>query len=111
LTLLLLLNNDLRGYGMRKNKSLRDGVYMTLSLSFREMAIITSSLEKWPEKAIDCLIRLKELSGSLRTRNPFEIGGSKVSSLKDSSLSISISHKTTTYLKVRILLIIMFSSK
>jgi len=80
------------------------------SLSLREVAIITGSLEKRPKETIDCLVRLKELLGSLRTRNSLKVGG-KASGLKDGGLSLSISQKTTTHLEIRIFLIIMFSSK
>jgi len=59
---------------------------MMLSLSFREVVIITGSLEKWPKKVVDCLVRLKELPDSLGTRNLFEIERGKTSSLKDSGL-------------------------
>jgi len=80
-------------------------------LSFREVAIITSSLEKRPEKAVNCLVRLEELFGSLGTKNSFKIGESKTSGLKDDSLSFSISHETISYLEVRIPLIITFGGK
>jgi len=88
--LLFLLIFSFRGWGTRKNESLGDGMHVTPSLSLREVAIITGSLEKRPKEAIDCLMRLKELFGSLRTGNPLKIGGGKTSSLKDSDLSVSI---------------------
>jgi len=86
-------------------------MHVTLSLSLREVAIITSSLEKRPKEAIDCLMRLEELLGSLRTENPIKIGGGKTSGLKDSDLSISICYKTTSHPKVRVSLIIAFSGE
>ena len=81
------------------------------SLSLREVAIITGSLEKRPKETIDCLVRLKELLGSLGTRNPLKVGGRKVSGLKDGSLSISISYETATHPEIRIFPIITFSSE
>ena len=84
---------------------------MTLSLSLREVAIITGSLEKRPKETIDCLVRLKELFGSLGTGNPLKIGGGKASGLKDGGLSINISHETASHPEVRISLIITFSSE
>jgi len=96
---------------MRKNKSLRDSMQVMPSLSLREMAIITGSLEKRPKETIDCLVRLKELLGSLGTGNPLKVGGGKASGLKDGGLSISISHETTTYPEIRIFLIIIFSNE
>jgi len=86
-------------------------MHVMLSLSLKEVVIITGSLEKRPKETIDCLVKLKELLGSLRTGNPFKVGGGKASDLKDGSLSISIGHKTTTYLEIRIFLIITFSGK
>jgi len=56
-------------------------------------------------------VRLKELFGSLRTWNPFKIGGGKTSSLKNGDLSISISYETASHPEVRISLIIMFGSE
>jgi len=81
------------------------------SLSLREVTIITGSLEKRPKETIDCLIRLEELLGNLGTRNPFKVEGGKASGLKDSGLSISISHETATYPEIRIFLIIMFGGE
>jgi len=86
-------------------------MHVTPSLSLKEVAIITGSLEKRPKETIDCLVRLEELFGSLRTRNPLKIGEGKASGLKDGSLSISISHKTAFHPEVRISLIITFSGK
>jgi len=84
---------------------------VTPPLSLRELAIITGSLEKRPEEAIDCLMRLEELLGSLGTGNPLKIGGGKTSGLKDGDLSIRIHYETTSHPKVRISLIITFSSE
>jgi len=81
------------------------------SLSLRKVAIITGSLEKRPKETIDGLMRLKELFGSLGTRNPLKIRGGKASGLKDGSLSSSISHKTASHPEVRISLIITFSGE
>jgi len=64
-------------------------------LSLKEVFIITSSLEKWPEKVVDCLVRFIELLGNLRTWNPFQIRGGKTCGFKDGGLSISISHNVT----------------
>ena len=86
-------------------------MHMMLSLSFREVAIITGSLEKWPKETIDCLVRLEELLGSLRTGNPFKIEEDEMSGLKDGGLSISISHETTIHPEIRIFLIIMFDGE
>jgi len=86
-------------------------MHVTPFLSLKEVAIITGNLEKRPKETIDCLVRLEELFGSLGTRNPLKIGGGKVSGLKDSSLSISISHKTASYPEVRISLIITFGGE
>jgi len=81
------------------------------SLSLREVAIITGSLEKRPKEAIDCLMRLKELLGSLGTRNPLKTGEGKTNGLKDDDLSIRIRYKTASHPKVRIPLIITFSGE
>jgi len=96
---------------LRKDKSLGDGMHVMPSLSLREVAIITSSLKKRPKKTINCLVRLKELLGSLGTRNPLKVRGDKASDLKNSGLSISISHKTATHPEIRIFLIITFGSE
>jgi len=96
---------------MRKDKSLGDGMHMMPSLSFREVSIITSGPEKQPKESIDILMRLEELLSSLGTWNPFKIGGGKTSGLKNSGLSISISHETTSHPEVRISLIITFSGE
>jgi len=48
-------------------------MHVTLSLSLRKVAIITGSLEKRPKEAIDCLMRLEELFGSLGTRTPSKL--------------------------------------
>jgi len=86
-------------------------MHVMLSLSLREVAIITGSLEKRPKETIDCLVRLKELLGSLRTGNLLKVGGGEVSGLKDGSLSISISYETATHPEIRIFLIITFSGE
>jgi len=86
-------------------------MHVTPSLSLKEVAIITGSLEKRPKEAIDCLMRLEELLGSLRTRNPLKIEGGKTSGLKDGNLSVKIRYEIASYLKVRISLIITFSSE
>jgi len=86
-------------------------MHVTPPLSLRELAIITGSLEKRPKEAVDCLMRLEELLGSLGTGNPLEIGGSKTSGLKDGDLSIRIRYETASHPKVGISLIIMFSSE
>jgi len=86
-------------------------MHVTPPLSLRELAIITGSLEKRPEEAIDCLMKLKELLGSLGTGNPLKIGGGKTSGLKDGDLSIRIRYETASHPKVRISLIITFSGK
>jgi len=86
-------------------------MHVTPSLSLREVAIITSSLEKRPKETIDGLMRLKKLLSSLRTRNSLKIRGDKASSLKDGGLSISISHETASHPEVRISPIIAFGSK
>jgi len=86
-------------------------MHVTPPLSLRELAIITGSLEKRPKEAIDCLMRLEELLGSLGTGNPLKIGGGKISSLKDGDLSVRIRYETTSHPKVRISLIITFSSE
>jgi len=96
---------------MRKNESLGDGMHVTPSLSLRELSIITGSLEKRPKEAINCLMRLEELLGSLGTGNPFKIGGDKTSSPKDGDLSVRIRYETASHPKVRISLIITFSGK
>jgi len=85
--------------------------FVTPSLSLREVAIITGSLGKRPKETIDCLVRLKELLGSLGTRNPLKVGRGKVNSLKDGGVSISISHETAIHLEIRIFLIIMFGGE
>jgi len=86
-------------------------MYVTPSLSLREVAIITGSLEKRPKEAIDCLMRLEELLGSLGTGNPLKIGGGKTGGLKDGDLSIRIHYETAFHPKVRISLIITFSGE
>jgi len=86
-------------------------MHVTPPLSLRELTIITGSLEKRPEEAIDCLMRLEELLGSLGTGNPLKIGGGKTSGLKDGDLSVRIRYETTSHPKVRISLIITFSGK
>jgi len=86
-------------------------MHVTPSLSLREVAIITGSLKKRPKEAIDCLMRLEELLGSLGTRNPLKIGGGKTSGLKDGNLNVRIRYETASHLKVRISLIITFSSE
>jgi len=86
-------------------------MHVTPSLSLREVAIITGSLEKRPKEASDCLMRLEELFGSLGTGNPLKIGGGKTSGLKDSDLSISIRYETASHPKVRVALIIAFSGE
>jgi len=48
-------------------------MHVTPSLSLRELAIITGSLEKRPKEAIDCLMRLEVLFGSLGTGNPSKL--------------------------------------
>jgi len=80
-------------------------------LSLREVAIITGSLEKRPKEAIDFLMRLEKLLGSLGTENPIKIGGGKTSGLKDGDLSIRIHYETAPHPKVRISLIIAFSGE
>jgi len=86
-------------------------MHVTPSLSLREVAIITGSLEKRPKEAIDCLMRLEELFGSLGTGNPLKIGRGKTSGLKDGDLSIRIRYETASHPKVRISLIITFSGE
>jgi len=86
-------------------------MHVTPSLSLRKVTIITGSLEKRPKEAIDCLMRLEELLGSLGTGNPIKIGGGKASGLKDGELSISIRYETASHPKVRISLIIAFSDE
>ena len=86
-------------------------MHVTPSLSLREVAIITGSLEKRPKEAIYCLMRLEELFGSLGTGNPLKIGGGKMSGLKDSDLSISICYETAFHPKVRVSLILAFSGE
>jgi len=86
-------------------------MHVTPSLSFREVTIITGSLEKRPKEATDCLMRLEELFGSFGTGNPLKIGGGKTSGLKDSDLSIRIRYETASHPKVRISLIITFSGE
>jgi len=96
---------------MGKNESLGNGMHVMPSLSLKELAIITGSLEKRPKETIDCLMRLEELLGSLRTGNPLKIGGGKTSSLKDGDLSVRIRYETASHPKVRISLIITFSGE
>jgi len=84
---------------------------VTSPLSLRELAIITGSLEKRPKEAIDCLMRLEELLGSLGTGNPLKIGKGKMSGLKDGDLSVRIRYETASHPKVRISLIITFSGE
>jgi len=86
-------------------------MHVTPPLSLRELAIITGSLEKRAEEAIDCLMRLEELLGSLGTGNPLKIGGDKTSGLKDGNLSVRIRYETASHPKVRISLIITFSGE